>query len=176
MKSPSDHLLRTLAAIPVPSRVLDLGCGRGYQTEPLVRLGFDVYACDARRSAVQATRHRIAELKGDDQLAERIRQRALEDIDFSDASFDWVVAHEPTGYVSNARDVPPLLTAARRLLKPGGWVYLAIPDALDMPPEAVTEAAESADLAEAAAPEIATEQGDALVRAIFRRVEEGTPV
>ena len=65
---------------------------------------------------------------------------------------------------------------ALRLLKPGGWVYVALPDDIGLAPGALGDAAEAADLAEAAEPEIATEHNETLVRAIFRRVEEDTPV
>ena len=41
----SFSMLRTMAAVSVESRVLDLECGDGDHTVSLLRLGFDVYAC-----------------------------------------------------------------------------------------------------------------------------------
>ena len=186
MKPPSDHLLRTLAAVPVSSRVLDLGCGAGRHTEPLLRLGFPVHACDARTQAVEKTRVRIEEIVGAE-TAERCVQ-VVEKGGFdviSDDAFDWIVAFEPTAYLASKDDLPDVLATARRLLKPGGWVYLALAvqahasangAVSTVTPDYMTTCAEEAGLALSVAPERAEEHDTALVRGIFRRVEKDTPV
>ena len=175
MKPPSAHLLRTLAPVSVNSRILDLGCGHGNQTQALVRLGFEVFACDAERKAVHAARHRIAELRGDADLDRRIRRCMLDAIDFPDASFDWVVAHQPAAYVDSQDDLAQLLAEARRLLKPGAWVFVAVRDRVVPTPEALAAAAQASNLAEAETPVAVAEHGEPLVRGIYRRVEARTP-
>lgn len=187
MKPPSDHLLRTLAAVPVSSQILDFGCGAGRHTEPLLRLGFSVHACDARERAVEATRARIEELVGADTAAQCVRVVATDGFDvYPDEAFDWIVAFDPTAYLAAADDLPEVLAVTRRLLKPGGWVYVALTAeaeatsngtaAPSISPEHLEASATEAGLARSVAPERAEEHSTPLVRAIFRRVEEGTPV
>jgi len=124
---PSDDLLRTMAAVPVESSVLDLGCGDGRHTEALLRLGFPVHACDLRPDAVDTTRRRVEELI-DRETAERCVQAAsLEDLRDRGERFNWVVAYEAELYATTTEKLQSLLSATRHLLKPGGWVYLTVP-------------------------------------------------
>lgn len=181
----SDHLLRTLAAIPVASQILDLGCGEGTHTEPLFRLGFQVHACDARPDAVEATRDAVTPLVGD-KAAHCVRRVPAEELDdFPDEVFDWVIAYRPTAYVHSPDDVRSILRFARRALKSGGWVYVAVParrdpspngtpEAVALSPDELHDAGTAADLAVASAPDVVQEQGTSLVRAIFRRVDAST--
>lgn len=205
MQPPSDHLLRTMAAVPVTSYILDLGCGEGRHTEPLMRLGFPVHGCDPRPDAVEATRERIAELVGEEDAENCVRVADLSDIQYPDASFDWVIAYHAETLAPTTDQLQTLLSEARRMLKPGGWVYLTVPAAASdideqdrtsgdgapvEPPDnpsdssapsgafsidALTEQQEAANLAVASAPEIANEHGQPRLRAIFRRVEPETP-
>lgn len=175
MHLPSDHLLRILAAVPVSSRILDLGCGAGAHTEALLRLGFDVEACDVREEAVAATRERVISAVGSEETAPHVKLTPLDELGYAEASFDWIVAHTPIGYVTSPASLSDLLSMGRRLLRPGGWIYVAVSDADPFTPERLGTLAETADLAEASAPETAEEHGAALIRAIFRRVDADTP-
>jgi SAM-dependent methyltransferase len=135
---PSDHLLRTMAAVPVSFRVLDLGCGDGRHTGPLLRLGFGVHACDPRPEAVARARATVARLLGPEQAEATVRPapRALP-LDLPDAAFDWVVAYRAELFASDADALGALLREAHRLLRPGGWCYLTVPAArADVPAEA----------------------------------------
>lgn len=185
MRSPSHHLLRTLAAVPVSSHILELGCGTGRHTEPLLRLGFPVHACDARAAAVEETRTRIEALVGA-ATAERCVQAVAPDgfEAYPEDAFDWIVAFEPTAYAASDEELAGVLATTRRLLKPGGWIYVALAaegtptrngTVETMTPERLAATAATANFAHAVAPERAEEHGTALVRGIFRRVEEGTP-
>ncbi len=175
MDEPSHHVLRVLAAVPVPSRVLDLGCGDGAHTEALARLGFEVDACDARAAAVEAVRQRLASISGAEDAREAVSAASLDALDYPDATFDWIVAYRPENYASSPEAVQELLGESRRLLKPGGWVYIALPDTDGYGPDQLGAAADAVDLAEASAPECTDEHGASLVRAIFRRVDSNTP-
>lgn len=188
MAPPSDHLLRTLAAVPVSSNILDVGCGTGRHTEPLLRLGFPVHACDARPAAVEATRERITDLVGEDTAGQCVRIVPPDGFDaYPDDAFDWIVAFDPTAYVPSDADWSDLLREMRRLLAPGGWVYVAATGNADpatngaadsdlrISPDRLDTCGEEAGLAASVAAEEAKEHGELLVRAIFRYVTEATP-
>lgn len=188
MLPPSNHLLRTLAAVPVSSNILDLGCGAGRHTEPLLRLGFPVHACDARPPAVAATCERITELVGEDTAEQCVRMVPPDGFDaYPDDAFDWIVAFDPTAYAPSDTDLPDLLRTMRRLLAPGGWAYVAATGRADPSTNGATEpvlrltpgrlaaCGEEAGLAASVATERVEEYGQPLVRAIFRYVTEATP-
>ncbi|HKL88426.1 MAG TPA: class I SAM-dependent methyltransferase, partial [Salinibacter sp.] len=184
MRPPNDHLLRTLAAVPVSSQILDLGCGQGRHTEALLRLGFPVHACDPRPAAVDATRKTVRDLleEGDPETVVQVAH--LDDMDYPEATFDWVVAVEAETYVSDEEDLRRLFEESRRLLKPGGWLYVTLPGGEDadadgaggarFSKETIEAQRSAADLEQASDPtEVEEEPGR--IRAIYRCVEPHTP-
>lgn len=187
---PSDHLLRTLAAVPVSNSILDLGCGSGRHTEPLLRLGFPVHACDPRPEAVQATRDRVEALVGDTSPDQVVQVTPLDAIEYPAETFNWVVADFAETYVSTGDELRTLLEESRRVLKPGGWLYLTLPThpETDAPlaegaekstevfsPEMVNRCRKEANLAEAQDPTRIEAEGRARLRVLYRRVEPNTP-
>lgn len=185
-EEPSDHLLRTLAAVPVSSSILDLGCGQGRHTEPLLRLGFPVHACDPRPEAVEATRNRVQSLLGDKSVDQVVQVTPLGGIEYPDETFSWVVADGAEAYVSDSDDLSVLLEESRRLLKPGGWLYVTLPadpstDADGGGPrteaegtflvETLEECRKEANLAEAREATQIEREGDLRLRGLYRRVE-----
>ena len=177
--SPSDDLLRTMAAVPVSNAVLDLGCGAGRHTEALLRLSFPVHACDPREAAVAATRDTIEELVGRETAETCVQVADLEGLDFEEEMFDWVVADRAEIYAADPESLTDLLSHARRLLKPGGWVYLTVPDAGEgaehFTQDEVEQARTAAELAEAEAPSATEGATGPRIQAIFRRVAPQTP-
>lgn len=188
-RSLSDHLLRTLAAVPVSSQILDLGCGRGRHTEALLRLGFPVHACDPRPAAVNAARDTVRDLLEQGSAKTVVQVATLAGLDYPDATFDWVVAVEGETYVSDEEDLRSLFEEGRRLLKPGGWFYVSLPaseepgEQRDSPSgspirftqKALERQRTAADLAEASAPSRIKDEQTTRIRAIYRRVEPQTP-
>ncbi len=178
MTRPSDHLLRTLAPVPPSCNVLEVGCGEGHHTESLLRLGFSVHACAADAASVAATRERITELVGDETAATCVQHVAPDGFGtYPDDAFHFIVAHTPAGYVRAADSLTDWLHTMRRLLIPGGWLYLALaqPDpttngasGATIPPDRVTACAEEARLVPAEAARETDEEGVPLVRGIFR--------
>jgi len=181
--APSDHLLRTLAAVPVASRILDLGCGRGRHSEPLLRLGFPVHACDPRPEAVEATRDRVSDLIEADSAETVVQVTPLEAIEYADATFDWVVADRAETYVDDGEALQVLLAESRRVLKPGGWLYLTLPAASDeredpasaFTLDALDRSRRDADLAEAGDPSRIDDGSIPRLRALYRRVDPQPP-
>ncbi len=173
---PSAHLLRTLAAVPVGSRVLDLGCGTGRHAEPLARLSFDLYACAADSDAVAAARDRVAEVMGEE-AARRVTVARPAALGYPDDFFDWVVAHGTYDTAASAAELKDMLSETRRVLAPGGWVFVAFRKALagpDLTPETLAKLFAEAGLALAEDP-AEEDDGEPVLRAIFRKVDATTP-
>ena len=175
---PSAHLLRTLAAVPVQRRVLDLGCGTGRHTEPLARLGFDFYACDADAEAVAQVRRRIAEVTGEEEAERRVTRARPAALGYPDDFFDWVVAHGVYDTAESAAELKEQLGETRRVLNNGGWVFVAFRRTLagpDLTPETLTKLFAEAGLALAEDP-AEEDEGEPVLRAIFRKVDATTPL
>jgi len=184
MTPPSDHLLRTLAPVPPSCNILDVGCGEGHHTESLLRLGFSVHACAADATSVKATRTRITELVGEDTAATCVQHVAPTGFGtYPNDAFHFIVAHTPTGYINAGTPLTDWLATMRRLLIPGGWLYLALarPDptangasGAAIGPAQMTAHAEEAGLVPAEAATETEEEGVPLVRGIFRRLPDVT--
>ena len=198
MASPAlNHLLRTLAAVPIGQRVLLRGSATEGLARPLAQMGFEVHAgtwTDAAARHVQEAFDEEAGSKAERQEKRRDPGRAapvyataapLRTLPYPEAHFGWVVARPPAPEGSTARELreglQALLEEARHHVRPGGWVYVLAPAAEDRAPVAFTsamlnEAAQQATLAKAEAPARAEGRGRAVVHAIYRRVEKDTPV
>lgn len=174
-EAPEHHLLRTLAAVPPGTRLLDLSAGAtdGARLRDAVRLGFDAYAlCEAE--TVEIVRAVLGEEWGEAELTHRIRSLGERD-DVPDAAFEWVIQADLSAPVTTLR---AQLRAARRHLEPGGWVWvLCSADAWGGKPRgpgALTVLAEGVGLAVAEAPQcIEAPDGTCALRGLFRRVERG---
>jgi SAM-dependent methyltransferase len=103
---------------------LDLGCGSGFQSIALARLGFSVAAVDLSERLLKE----LADHRGT--LPIETVQADLRDFAaFSDNSFQLVVCMGDTLTHLPARsDVPPLFQQIRRVLKPGGKVVMSFRD------------------------------------------------
>ncbi len=117
-----DHLLR--GAIAPGMRVLDAGCGRGRNGEPLLRDGrFDVHALDASETAVAHVRGRFAEL-APHLPAENVRRTTIEEADLPAAGFDVVLCLAVLHFARDVAHFDAMLTPLWRTLRPGG-LFLA---------------------------------------------------
>lgn len=178
---PSDHLLRTLASIPVDSRVLVVGCDEGRHVHPLLRLGFDVYTIDPDPDAVARLRKELVATENAE-TGRTVSQARPQALGFPDEFFDWVILYRAFGRANTpVDDLVEALTEMRRVLKPGGWAYVAIDtgahvDADDEHVLGFYGLMRRANLELAEKAEVVMEQGTRLVRGIFRRVDETTPL
>ena len=157
--------------------MLDLGCGDGCHREPLARLGFELYACDA--VDVEAARKRLARIWGEEEARRRITPASLSALGYPNEFFDWVVAHGAYDRAAAAADLMDALEETRRVLKTGGWIYVAMRRRAvgeEATPEAFTQLFDQAGFVPAGPVVEATENGERLLRGIFRKVDAGTPL
>ncbi len=92
-RPPDDRMVALLSGLPRTTRVLDLGCAAGRNTEWLAREGFDVYACDASETMVAHTRRRLRPYLGDAEANRRVVRCWMDRLSvFPSGSFDFVVA------------------------------------------------------------------------------------
>lgn len=110
------QLLATLEFMPQARSVLDVGCSAGYVMEAAKRLGLESAGTDISAFAVEFCRQRghVAEVG------------ELERLPFPDASFDILTAKHTLEHT-----IRPLRALAefKRVLRPGGVVFLVVPDA-----------------------------------------------
>ena len=147
MFSLRDHLLRTLAAVPPRSRVLDLECGAASRTVALAQLGFDVHATASDTEvAVRAQKALDAAVPA---MADRAITAAPRALGYPDNFFDWVVA------VGSYDRIAPEKLA----------------DALAETPERLTYRFEASDFAVAEKVRRDESADGPVVRGIFRKIE-----
>jgi ubiquinone/menaquinone biosynthesis C-methylase UbiE len=108
-------------------KVLDIGCGGGRNVEMLLRMNFDVYACDKYLGMINSTKDRLKLLgQSKEFIDNRVKQCIMEKLLYSDNYFDFVLCH---GIYHNASSISDLKTAVEessRVLKTGGFLCLNI--------------------------------------------------
>lgn len=79
--------------VPASTRVLDLGCAAGRNTELLAERGFNLFAVDLSAAMVARVRSRLARFFPQDEIAHRVRVASMSDLSFlGDESVDLIVA------------------------------------------------------------------------------------
>ena len=121
--SPERRVQRFFRNIVTPDmKVLDVGCGRGDFLARLREIAHcSVYGVDFSPTAVSVARamHGLDVFEG-----------RLEEVPYSDGFFDvvsmwWYLEHDPSPVAC--------LAACRRLLKPNGWLVVAVPNSASIP-------------------------------------------
>jgi SAM-dependent methyltransferase len=100
-------------------RVLDVGCGPGTLLVRLARAGADVVGIDLVPSHIELARQslHLLGLRADLEVAD------AEELPFSDASFDRVVANNSLQFTP---DLDAALREIHRVLRPGGTVHVVL--------------------------------------------------
>lgn len=105
----------TIADLPVDvvgRRVLDLGCGHGWDSDALAAAGAEVIALDVEPELAGAARARgVPALAGDAQR-----------LPFPDGVLDGVYC---SNIVEHVPSVPLLIDEVARILRPGGWAWIS---------------------------------------------------
>lgn len=103
------------------SRIIDLGCGPGFLTRDLARLGFIGMGLDGAPAMVEYCRKRADASS----IADRWRYLVgdVEAVPAASASFDAVIS---SGVIEYLPGDEQLIREAARLLKPGGSLFLCV--------------------------------------------------
>ena len=110
--APSRHLDCFLDRLHPGGRVLELGCGGGRDSARIAERGFDLDATDGTAAMAAKTRERFA-------IPARVMR--FDELEARDA-FDAVWAHACLIHVART-DLPGVLAAIHRALRPGGWHF-----------------------------------------------------
>lgn len=102
-------------------RVLEYGCGEGWITSDLARMGANVCAFDISQQAIETAKQHLVSLN----LMERCRLAVMpaERLTFDDNYFDVAVGFA----IIHHLELPKALAELHRVLKPGGVAYFAEP-------------------------------------------------
>ena len=96
--------------------ILDVGCGRGVMLEHLRSLGYEAHGVELNETAAWHARHR---------LGLEVRTGGLQDCPDEAARFQAVVFWHSLEHLPDPAEA---LEQARRLLRPGGFLALALPN------------------------------------------------
>ncbi len=109
------YLMKFIAALPAGGRALDLGAGPGWAAARMAAAGLDVLAWDASAGllAEAERRHGL-----------RTRRARFDELD-DEAAWDGIWASFSLLHAAKA-DMPRLLAACARALRPGGLLYLGL--------------------------------------------------
>lgn len=108
----------TLAGVKKNDRVLDVACGTGILTQPLLDRGVEeVYAVDLSENMIAKARSKYNN--------SRVKFEALDFLTFEKTGFDQVIVHNAYPHFL---DKQGLVSAISRALKPGGRFVIAHSD------------------------------------------------
>lgn len=111
------RMVRTLEPYRRLDRILEIGCGGGLFVRAATDQGWDVYGTEISPSCAAVLRPL---------MGSRLHEGTVDTAPFADGSFDAAVMIE---VIEHLVDPLPYLVAIRRLLRPGGAIFLTTPNA-----------------------------------------------
>lgn len=118
-RRPYDEKVYTLLFSQIPegsNRILDIACGTGKSTEPLIKKGLEVFGVDHDPLMIDEAK-RQAEIKN---LQIRYSVGEVEHLPFDDQYFDVITVGTAFHWFVNARAI----TEIKRVLKPQGLLFI----------------------------------------------------
>jgi tellurite methyltransferase len=124
-----DQLLK--GRITSGMRILDAGCGSGRNLVYFLREGYEVYAADADRQAVEGVRA-LARRFAPALPASNFRVEPVEHMSFDDACADVVVSNTVLHFARDDAHFEEMLRGSWRVLKPGGLFFCRLASTIGM--------------------------------------------
>jgi tellurite methyltransferase len=124
-----DQLLK--GRITSGMRILDAGCGSGRNLVYFLREGYEVYAADADRQAVEGVRA-LARRFAPALPASNFRVEPVEHMSFDDACADVVVSNTVLHFARDDAHFEEMLRGSWRVLKPGGMFFCRLASTIGM--------------------------------------------
>jgi tellurite methyltransferase len=124
-----DQLLK--GRISPGMRILDAGCGSGRNLVYFLREGYEVYAADADREALESVRS-LARTLAPALPASNFRVEAVEHMSFDDASADVVISNTVLHFARDDAHFESMLQGSWRVLKPGGLFFCRVGSSIGM--------------------------------------------
>jgi SAM-dependent methyltransferase len=114
---PSDYIDNFITYLPKNGRVLDIGCGPGFDSSYFVAKGFKVMGVDLSKEMLLLAKKNCpgGEFKNLD----------FRKLDFPERSFDGIFASCSLIHIPKS-DVLPTLKKFFKMLKPGGVIYISL--------------------------------------------------
>lgn len=117
-----DRAPRRLSRAPKDAHILDFGCADGYMLWVLHTLGYcNLVGADISESVLRHARTRLAG------TGVELRHLPSETLDDCAGRFDAIIMHQVLEHIPR-KDVIPTLNRLHLLLKPGGFVSIAVPN------------------------------------------------
>lgn len=104
-------------SLPKGAKVLDVGCGTGEHLARAVKAGFEAHGVEPAPAMLDFARKNVPEAD--------IRQGIATELPFKDGEFDLVIMVEVLRYLDRP-DTEQALKEARRVLKPGGLLFVTL--------------------------------------------------
>ena len=124
-----DQLLK--GRISPGMRILDAGCGSGRNLVYFLREGYEVYAADWNRQAVDRVRS-LARILAPALPKSNFRVEAVEHMSFDDACADVVVSNAVLHFARDDAHFESMLYGSWRVLKPGGLFFCRLGSSIGM--------------------------------------------
>ena len=113
---PSERINRFAKLIPKNGKILDAGCGPGFDTQYLAKRGFDLTGIDLSPKMIELAKKRVPQAT---YLNTDIRS-----LDFQPETFDGILAVYSLCYVPKT-NIAKVLKDFHNFLKPNGFFYFA---------------------------------------------------
>jgi phosphatidylinositol alpha-1,6-mannosyltransferase len=121
---------------PAPRTILDVGCSAGTLVRALIAHGYDAYGIDISEDLVSKARELAKNSFGQD-LSERFSVGNFLRHDFGNQTFDFIHSNDVLEHI-HSDEASAFLSKCRRLMRPGGVLWLITPNRLTGPGDATT--------------------------------------
>ena len=121
-----EHVDYNLLGVTLPARLLEVGCGRGWQSMELAQVGFQVWGVDISPALLADFWHALAQRPALHNSCLALVGSAFE-LPFADATFDVIFCTEVLEHLAEPQRA---VREMARVLAPGGKVFITVPSVI----------------------------------------------